>query len=114
MMGPVTAASESYETLMDLKYDKEIIDKIKALLPQMEELAAEIDREGRFPTENYKLLADAGLNALCIPEEWGGSGANSLTYNMALAELGKACASTALTWNMHQTCVNLFFDAGER
>ncbi len=110
MMGPTTAASESYETLMDLKYDKQIIDKIKSLTPQMEEMAAEIDREGRFPTENYKLLIDAGLNALCIPEEWGGSGANSLTYNMALAELGKACASTALTWNMHQTCVSLFFD----
>lgn len=108
-MGSGSAARASYETLMDLRYDKEILDKVKALAPRIADLAPEIDREGRFPTENFRLLNEAGLNALCIPEEWGGAGANSLTYNMALCELGKACASTALTWNMHQTCVSLFF-----
>lgn len=108
-MSSDAAASESYETLMELKYDREILDKVKSLTPRIAELAAEIDREGRFPVENFQLLNEAGLNAVCIPEEWGGAGANSLTYNMALRELGKACASTALTWNMHQTCVSLFF-----
>lgn len=108
-MGSAAEASESYETLMELRYDREIMDRVKALAPRIAERAAEIDREGRFPVENFKLLDEAGLNALCIPKEWGGAGANSLTYNMALGELGKACASTALTWNMHQTCASLFF-----
>ena len=95
--------------LMDLQYDEEIVDRVKQLTPGFAERAADVDQNSRFPVENFKELRDAGLNAVCIPKEWGGAGANSLTYNLVLLELGKVCPSTAMSWNMHSTCTSLFF-----
>ncbi len=95
--------------LMDLEYDEEIVDRVKQLAPAFAERAADIDENARFPVENFGELRDAGLNAVCIPKEWGGAGANSLTYNLALLELGRVCPSTAMSWNMHSTCTSLFF-----
>ncbi|MEM7537558.1 MAG: acyl-CoA dehydrogenase family protein [Chloroflexota bacterium] len=63
--------------------------------------AAIYDREARFPTENYRDLYDAGLMGICIPEAYGGHGADLLTYSMTAAEIGRYCGATALTWNMH-------------
>jgi alkylation response protein AidB-like acyl-CoA dehydrogenase len=59
-------------SLMDLQYDEEIVDRVRQLTPRFAERAAEIDRDARFPTENFAELRDAGLNAVCIPKEWGG------------------------------------------
>lgn len=95
-------------TLMDLKYDADIVERVKELAPRFAARAEEIDRTGRFPKENFDELRDAGLNAICVSKDWGGAGANPLTYNMVLLELGKACPSTAMSWNMHSTCTSLF------
>ncbi|MBT6275194.1 MAG: acyl-CoA/acyl-ACP dehydrogenase [Chromatiales bacterium] len=65
--------------------------------------ASTIDREARFPTENYADLYEKGLLALCIPEQYGGLGADFETYCLVAAELGRHCGATALTFNMH-TC----------
>ncbi len=96
-------------SLMDLQYDETIVDRVRQMTPKFAERAAEVDRNSRFPIENFNELSDAGLNAVCIPREWNGAGANSLTYNLILLELGKVCPSTAMSWNMHSTCVSLFF-----
>jgi alkylation response protein AidB-like acyl-CoA dehydrogenase len=63
--------------------------------------AAEIDRQARFPTENYQDLCAAGLLGICIPREYGGRGANLRAYMLAAAEIGRYCGATALTFNMH-------------
>jgi len=63
--------------------------------------AAEYDREAKFPTENYRDMADAGILGICIPEAEGGLGADLKTYMIAAAEMGRFCGSTALTFNMH-------------
>ncbi|WP_018699826.1 acyl-CoA dehydrogenase family protein [Amorphus coralli] len=63
--------------------------------------AFDYDREARFPTENYKDLYEAGLLALCIPERFGGGGADYQSYSLVAAEIGRYCGATALTWNMH-------------
>jgi len=97
-------------SLMDLKYDKDIVDRVKQLTPKFAERAEDVDENSKFPLENFNELRDAGLNAICIPKEWGGAGANSLTYNMVLLELGKVCPSTAMSWNMHSTCASLVFE----
>ena len=68
---------------------------------QFAERAAEYDRAAKFPTENYQDMHEAGLLAICIPEEHGGAGADYQTYCIAAAEIGRYCGSTALTWNMH-------------
>lgn len=65
----------------------------RVLLPQ----AAEIDRTERFPKEALKGLADLGLMAVNVPEELGGSGAGVVSYALAMQEVSRACASTAVT-----------------
>ena len=65
--------------------------------------AAAYDRDARFPTENYRDLREAGLLALCVPQAHGGLGAGFRAYSTTAAEIGRYCAATSLTWNMH-TC----------
>ena len=63
--------------------------------------AADYDKAGEFPTENYADLRDAGFLGLVIPEQYGGLGADYTTYARVSAELGQWCGATALTFNMH-------------
>jgi alkylation response protein AidB-like acyl-CoA dehydrogenase len=60
------------------------------------ERAAEIDRTGEFPHDNFKLLADAGLAGINIPEAYGGAGADSVTHCILVEEIARVCASTSL------------------
>ena len=59
------------------------------------------DREGRFPTENYADLREAGFLGLVIPQRYGGLGVDYRGYMEISAELGRWCGATALTFNMH-------------
>jgi alkylation response protein AidB-like acyl-CoA dehydrogenase len=59
--------------------------------------AADTDKHERFPLEQLKGLADLGLMAVNVPEEYGGAGAGVISYALAMQEVAKACASTAVT-----------------
>ena len=63
--------------------------------------AAGLDRDAEFPREDYQDLRDAGLLGLCVPEEFGGLGADFETYCLVAGQLAQGNASTALTFNMH-------------
>jgi alkylation response protein AidB-like acyl-CoA dehydrogenase len=63
--------------------------------------AEQIDRDAVFPFENYADMRDAGLLRICVPEQYGGWGADFATYVMVAAEIGRHCGATALTYNMH-------------
>jgi alkylation response protein AidB-like acyl-CoA dehydrogenase len=63
--------------------------------------AARYDAEASFPFENYTDLRENGLLALCVPEAFGGGGADYQTYCLVSAEIGRHCGATALTFNMH-------------
>jgi alkylation response protein AidB-like acyl-CoA dehydrogenase len=69
--------------------------------PAFAERAARYDRDATFPFENYADLKQAGLLGLCVPEKFGGMGADLRTYALVSATLGKYCGATALTFNMH-------------
>jgi alkylation response protein AidB-like acyl-CoA dehydrogenase len=80
---------------------QELIDRAEALGPRFAERAARYDREASFPHENYAELREAGFLGLCVPEKFGGLGADFRTYSLVSATLGKYCGATALTFNMH-------------
>lgn len=65
----------------------------KHILPE----AAAIDREERFPFAQLKGLADLGLMAVNVSPELGGAGAGAVAYALAMMEVARACASTAVT-----------------
>ena len=69
--------------------------------------AEQIDREGRFPRENFVALAQAGLIGLLAPEEFGGPGADIMTTTLVTEALAQGCASTAMCYHMHISAVSL-------
>lgn len=77
------------------------VERIAVLGPAFEERAAAYDRDASFPTENWADLAEEGLLGLCIPTAYGGLGADFVAYALVAEELGRHCATTALTFNMH-------------
>jgi alkylation response protein AidB-like acyl-CoA dehydrogenase len=59
------------------------------------------DREERFPTELVPKLAGMGLLGIRIPEEYGGSGMDTLAYALCVEEIARVDGSTALTVASH-------------
>ncbi len=59
------------------------------------------DDTATFPLANYADLREAGILKMCVPQAYGGMGADYATYMMTSAELGRFCGATALTLNMH-------------
>jgi butyryl-CoA dehydrogenase len=70
---------------------------------EIEPLAAEIDRDDRFPTETFEKMADLGLMGVCFPEEYGGAGGDILSLMLVIEEVARVCASTALGLAAHVT-----------
>jgi alkylation response protein AidB-like acyl-CoA dehydrogenase len=58
--------------------------------------AREIDHSGAYPTDIFEAFRDAGLLGLCIPEEYGGSGAGILGLTIAIEEVAKYSNTAAL------------------
>ena len=90
-----------------------IVNRIAELSrEQFAKRAERYDRESRFPIENYADLHKAGLLALIIPKQYGGVGADWLTYALCLLEMGKGCPATALTFNMHSVILDFITHLG--
>jgi butyryl-CoA dehydrogenase len=66
-------------------------------------IAAEIDREARFPHETVKRMGELGLMGMAVPERWGGAGADVVSYVVALEEIAKACASHAVVMSVNNS-----------
>src|SRR5437588_6421989 len=69
--------------------------------------AAQWDREHRFPRELFAELAELGLMGACVPEEYGGAGADFLAYILVLEELSRADAGVGVTVAVHTSAVTL-------
>src|SRR5207344_2737773 len=65
------------------------------------------DREHRFPDELFPKLAELGLMGVCIPPEYGGAGADFLSYILVLEELSRADAGVGVTVAVHTSAVTL-------
>ena len=74
---------------------------------EIEPHAAEWDREHRFPKELFGKLAELGLMGACIPEEYGGAGADFLSYILVLEELSRGDAGVGVTVAVHTSAVTL-------
>ena len=66
-------------------------------------IASEIDRDARFPHETVKRMGELGLLGIMVPEQWGGSGADTISYVVALEEIAKACASHAVVMSVNNS-----------
>src|SRR6516164_5839848 len=63
--------------------------------------AEEMDRTASFPYEIVAQMADLGLLGLPFPEQYGGAGADTVSYALAVEEIARADASTGITLAAH-------------
>lgn len=63
--------------------------------------AVERDRSKLFPSDIFKQLAEMGIMGLPFPEEYGGAGADTISFAIATEELSRVCASTGITYSAH-------------
>ncbi|GEL08924.1 acyl-CoA dehydrogenase [Salisediminibacterium halotolerans] len=68
---------------------------------EVEPTAAERDEEERFDREIFDQMAELGLTGIPWPEEYGGIGADYLSYVIAVEELSRVCGSTGVTLSAH-------------
>jgi alkylation response protein AidB-like acyl-CoA dehydrogenase len=66
-------------------------------------IAAEIDRDHRFPAELLPRLAEMNLMGMTFPEKEGGAGADYVSYVIAVEEISRACASTGIIMSSHNS-----------
>ncbi len=78
-----------------------IVDRVRQLGPAIAARAVGHDLAAEFPKANWDDFTEAGLLGICIPAEDGGLGGDFVAYALASEELGRHCAATALTFNMH-------------
>jgi len=69
-------------------------------------VAAELDREARYPTEILKKMAKLGLLGAIIPQEYGGAGLDTISYVTIIEEISRKCASTGVITSVHNSLVS--------
>ncbi len=70
-------------------------------------LAAEIDRDNRFPSELWRRMGDIGLLGITVEEEFGGTAMGYLAHVVAMEEISRASAAVGLSYGAHSNlCVN--------
>ena len=67
--------------------------------------AEERDKTKEFPAENLKKMGELGLMGMMVPPEYGGEGADTISYVLALSEIAYSCASTAVVMSVHNSIV---------
>ena len=101
----VESASDSIPGRVDLDLTQEhelVRSTVREFAEQRVALVAEeLDRESRFPYELVSELAELGLMGMTIPEEYGGAGADTVSYAIAVEELTRIDSSVAITVAAH-------------
>jgi alkylation response protein AidB-like acyl-CoA dehydrogenase len=67
--------------------------------------AIERDKKKEFPAEILKKLGELGFMGMMVPPEYNGSGADTVSYVLALSEVAYSCASTAVAMSVHNSIV---------
>jgi alkylation response protein AidB-like acyl-CoA dehydrogenase len=98
----------------DLTSEQEMIRKMIREFADAEVApgAYERDKTKEFPIEPFKKLAEMGIMGLPFPEEYGGGGADTVSFAIVVEELSRACGSTGITYSAHISLggapINLF------
>jgi alkylation response protein AidB-like acyl-CoA dehydrogenase len=84
--------------------ETQILDSVRTLARErIMPRAAAYDRSGEFPWDNVRDINALGLNAMFVPEAYGGAGLSYAAYLACVREVSQACASTGIIWatNFH-------------
>ena len=94
-----------------------LLDSVTALArDEIAPRAAGYDRTSEFPWDNIRAINGLGLNAMFVPEAYGGAALSYAAYLACVREISKACASTGIIWatNFHATKPLIDFGTDEQ
>jgi acyl-CoA dehydrogenase len=97
--------------------ERMLIDSVRVLSrDKIAPRAADLDRTGAFPWDNLKAINALGLNAMFIPESYGGAPMSYAAYLQCVREISKACAATGAIWatNFHSMKPLIEFGSDEQ
>ena len=94
---------------LDLSDEQRMIREVARDFAEREvrPIAAEIDRDARFPHETIKRMGELGLMGILTPEKWGGAGGDALAYAVVMEEIARVCGSHAVVLSVN---ASLFCD----
>ncbi len=86
----------NYELTKEQQMIKEMVSAFaeKEVRPK----ADHVDRTSEFPIDTFKKMGELGLLGIPFPEKYGGSGGDTVSYAIAVEEIGKACGGTGLSY----------------
>ena len=86
-----------------LTKEQELVRKMvrEFAVNEVEPIAADIDKEHRFPVENVKKMGEYGMLGVPFPKELGGAGGDHISYAITVEELSRVCASTGVICSAH-------------
>ena len=80
---------------------------------EVKPMAEYVDENEAFPEENVKKMSKLGMMGIYFPKEYGGAGADVLSYVMAVEEMSKVCATTGVIISAHTSlCAAPIFENG--
>jgi butyryl-CoA dehydrogenase len=80
---------------------------------EVKDLAQEVDEKELFPRETVNKMAKYGFMGIPIPKEYGGQGADTLTYALCVEELSRVCGTTGVVVSAHTSlCADPIFYYG--
>ena len=111
---PETALQPRAQAAFELTADQRQIGELAAEIAAREIAPhiAQWDREHTFPRELYAKLNGAGILGIIVPEEYGGAGADYVAYALAVEELAKVDAGTAVTVSVHSMICSAILQLG--
>ena len=90
-----------------------LLESLRALCrDQIAPRAAHYDRSAEFPWGNVEAINALGLNAMFIPEPYGGTPLSYAAYLACVREISKACASTGIIWATNFHAIKPLIDFG--
>lgn len=91
--------------IVGLNEEQKMIQKLVSDFSENEikPVASENEKESKFPTDIVKKLCELGFMGHFVPQEYGGSGLDYLSYIIAIEEISKACASTGIIVSAHNS-----------
>ena len=93
--------------------ERMLLDSVRALCrDRIAPRAEHYDRTAEFPWENVKAINEIGLNAMFIPEAYGGAQMSYTAYLTCVREISQACAATGIIWATNYHSMKPLIDRG--
>ncbi|MFW6054554.1 MAG: acyl-CoA dehydrogenase family protein [Thermodesulfobacteriota bacterium] len=88
-----------------LSKEQKMIQKMAREFAQKElaVLAADRDRNHEYPASSLEKMGELGLLGMLVPEKYDGEEMDTVSYSLAMSEIGYACASTAVIMSVHDS-----------